>query len=201
MNVIDLFSTPVCVKHLKSLSKTVVKKIYTYETKEDWQFKILQSKNTYILDEIFLKNLKKEINSFIKEYVDEILKPSSDLKFYITQSWLNYTNKKQTHNPHFHPNSIISGVYYINADPKLDYILFKKNVFEQIKIYPKEFNKYNSDTWWIPAATGKLILFPSCLMHQVGNVEETYGKRVSLAFNVFAKGKFGSTKTLTELKI
>ena len=38
-----------------------------------------------------LKNLKKEINSFIKEYVDEILKPSSDLKFYITQSWLNYT--------------------------------------------------------------------------------------------------------------
>tara|TARA_Y100000814_G_C12235589_1_gene369827 strand:- start:209 stop:814 length:606 start_codon:yes stop_codon:yes gene_type:complete len=201
MNIVDLFSTPVCVKNLKPLSKAVVKKIYAYETKEDWQFKILQSKNTYILDEIFLKNLKKEINSFIKEYVDEILKPSSDLKFYITQSWLNYTNEKQTHNPHFHPNSIISGVYYINADPKLDYILFKKNVFEQIKIYPKEFNKYNSDTWWIPAATGKLILFPSCLMHQVGNVEETYGKRVSLAFNVFAKGKFGSTKTLTELKI
>ena len=201
MNVVDLFSTPVCVKNLKPLSKAVVKKFMHMKQKEDWQFKILQSKNTYILDEIFLKNLKKEINSFIKEYVDEILKPSSDLKFYITQSWLNYTNEKQTHNPHFHPNSIISGVYYINADPKLDYILFKKNVFEQIKIYPKEFNKYNSDTWWIPAATGKLILFPSSLMHQVGNVEETYGKRVSLAFNVFAKGKFGSTKTLTELKI
>ena len=78
-------------------------------------------------------------------------------------------------------------MYYINADPKLDYILFKKNVFEQIKIYPKEFNKYNSDTWWIPAATGKLILFPSSLMHQVGNVEETYGKRVSLALMFLQK--------------
>ena len=38
-------------------------------------------------------------------------------------------------------------------------------------------------------------------MHEVGNVEKTYGKRVSLAFNVFAKGDFGSKETLTELKI
>ena len=38
-------------------------------------------------------------------------------------------------------------------------------------------------------------------MHEVGNVEETYGKRISLAFNVFAKGDFGSRQTLTELKL
>lgn len=201
MNVIELFPIPVCEKYLEPLSKTTLQKFFKYETKPDWEYKILQSKNTYILEEKPFKNLKKQIDSFIQQYVDEILKPSSNLNFYITQSWLNYTNEKQTHNPHFHPNSIISGVYYICADPKLDFIRFKKNTFEQIKVYPKQFNKYNADTWWIPAATNKLILFPSCLMHEVGNVEETYGKRISLAFNVFAKGDFGSRETLTELKL
>jgi uncharacterized protein (TIGR02466 family) len=201
MNVIDLFPTPVCEKYLEPLSKSTLQKFFKYETKPDWEFKVLQSKNTYILEEKPFKNLKKEINFFIQQYVNEILKPSSNLNFYITQSWLNYTGEKQIHYPHFHPNSIISGVYYISADPKLDFIRFKKNVFDQIKIYPKQFNKYNSDTWWIPAATNKLILFPSCLMHEVGNVKETYGKRISLAFNVFAKGDFGSRQTLTELKL
>ena len=38
-------------------------------------------------------------------------------------------------------------------------------------------------------------------MHEVGNVKKTYGKRISLAFNVFVKGDLGSKQTLTELKI
>jgi len=201
MNIVNLFPTPVCVKYLKPLSKLILQKILKHKTKPDWQFNVLQSQNTYILEEKFLKNLKKQIDSFIQEYVDEIIKPRKNLKFYITQSWLNYTGEKQIHYPHFHPNSIISGVYYINADPKLDFILFKKNVYDQIKIYPSKFNIHNSDTWWIPAATNKLILFPSSLMHEVGNVKKTYGKRISLAFNVFAKGDLGSKQTLTELKI
>ena len=191
----------VFVFHLCNLTKIELYKILKHKTKPDWQFNVLQSQNTYILEEKFLKNLKKQIDSFIQEYVDEIIKPSKNLKLYITQSWLNYTGEKQRHYPHFHPNSIISGVYYISADPKLDFILFKKNVYDQIKIYPSEFSIHNSDTWWIPAATNKLILFPSSLTHEVGNVKKTYGKRISLAFNVFVKGDLGSKQTLTELKI
>ena len=50
MNVVDLFSTPVYVKNLKPLSKAVVKKIYAYETKEDWQFKFYKVKiPTYLM--------------------------------------------------------------------------------------------------------------------------------------------------------
>ena len=201
MNVIDLFPTPVCEKYLNPLSKNVLDKIYKYKMKPDWQYKVLKSENTYVLDDKPLKPLKKQIDAFVQEYINTIIKPSSDLKFYITQSWLNYTGEKQIQVPHFHPNSIISGVYYVNADPSLDYIVFKKNVYDQIKIYPSEFNLYNADTWWIPAETNKVILFPSSLMHEVGHREETYGKRLSLAFNVFAKGDFGSKETLTKLKI
>ena len=65
-------------------------------------------------------------------------------------------------------------------------ILGLKNVYDQIKIYPSEFNPYNADTWWLPAETNKVILFPSSLMHEVGNVKKLMVK-VSLAFNVLQK--------------
>ena len=94
MNVVDLFPTPVCETYLEPLSKSTLQKFFKYETKPDWEFKILQSKNTYILNEKPFKNLKKQINVFIQQYVDEILKPSGNLNFYITQSWLNYTNNR-----------------------------------------------------------------------------------------------------------
>ena len=55
MNIINLFPTPVCEKYLEPLSKTTIQKIYAYETKPDWEFKILQSKNTYILEQKPLK--------------------------------------------------------------------------------------------------------------------------------------------------
>ena len=65
---------------------------------------------------------------------------SDRTSFYITQSWLNYTNEKQVHYPHSHPNSIISGVYYINANPKFDYIRFKKRGISSS-------NKRNPSNW------------------------------------------------------
>jgi hypothetical protein len=33
---------------------------------------------------------------------------------YITQSWLNYTETNQYHHKHEHPNSLVSGVFYVN---------------------------------------------------------------------------------------
>ena len=79
-------------------------------------------------------------------------------------------------------------------------ILGLKKCLRSNKNIPSEFNLYNADTWWLPAETNKVILFPSSLMHEVGNVEKTYGKRVSLAL-MFLQKDFGSKETLTELKI
>ncbi len=81
MNVIDLFPIPVCEKYLEPLSKSVLDNVHKLEKKS-------KNKNTYVLEEKFFKNLKKEINSFVQQYVDEILKPSTNIEFYITQSWL-----------------------------------------------------------------------------------------------------------------
>ena len=48
-----------------------------------------------------------------------------NIKIYITQSWLNYTNFKQYHHAHSHNNSFVSGVFYLKADKNFDFISFK----------------------------------------------------------------------------
>lgn len=156
------------------------------------------SNDTYIINNKIFKNLKKEINLIIKDYVDKIISPQTDVSFEITQSWLNYTEKNQFHHKHQHPNSLISGVFYINCDEKFDKIKFFKYGYNAINITPKVWNLFNSSSWWISVKTGDIILFPSSLTHMV-ETKEGDNTRISLAFNVFIKGTIGNNKNLTEL--
>jgi uncharacterized protein (TIGR02466 family) len=119
---------------------------------------------------------------------------------YITQSWANYTEQGQFHHKHAHPNSFISGVFYVQSDNAKDRIYFYKDGYSQLKVPPKEWNLYNSDSWWFEAITGRLVLFPSSLTHMVVAVESEK-TRVSLSFNTFLKGYVGSEDELTGLRL
>jgi uncharacterized protein (TIGR02466 family) len=157
------------------------------------------SLDRYILNSYF-PEIKKFIESGVKSYVDTVLVPKHLIEFYITQSWLNFTETGQFHHKHEHPNSIISGVFYFNADADKDKIHFYNDSYKQIFIPPKEWNIHNSNSWWFPVQTGGLIIFPSHLTHMV---EQTISNdtRVSLAFNVFAKGYLGDDDNLTGLRL
>jgi hypothetical protein len=74
----------------------------------------------------------------------------------------------------------------------------KRNDYQTIKPEIKDWNLYNSETWWFTVKTGDIILFPSFLTHMVETKEED-NTRISLAFNVFIKGNIGNNKNLTEL--
>ena len=157
------------------------------------------SNDSYILNNKIFKDLKKELDLRVKDYFDKIICPDNNIKPYITQSWLNYTETNQYHHKHAHPNSLISGVFYINCDEKFDKIkFFKRNNYETIKIEIKKWNLWNSENWWFPIKTGDIIMFPSSLTHMV-ETKQGSNTRISLAFNVFIKGKVGDNKKLTEL--
>lgn len=158
------------------------------------------SENRYVLNDPALRSLKTYIQTGIDHYVNQVIIPKNSVEFYITQSWLNYTNTGEHHHRHEHPNSIISGVYYINAEPQNDKIHFHKNDYKQICIPAKEFNIFNSEAWWFPVESGKLIIFPSHLTHVVEQTVST-STRISLAFNVFARGSLGDEGELTALTI
>lgn len=156
------------------------------------------SLNRYIVNEPEMATIKAEIQTAIDYYMDNIIKAKPEVKAYITQSWMNFTSEKQWHHKHEHPNSFLSGVYYIDADKENDKITFFKNGYKQIKLQPSEWIWWNAESWWFEVESGKIVVFPSHLTHMV---EQKAGKNVrcSLAFNTFLKGKIGVTEELTEL--
>ena len=157
------------------------------------------SRDTYILNQKVFSKLKKDLNLKVKDYFEKVLSTTDEATPYITQSWLNYTETNQYHHKHEHPNSLVSGVFYINCHEELDKIkFFKKDLYQTIKPRIKEWNLYNSDSWFFHVKTGDIIMFPSSLTHMVENKEGT-NTRISLSFNTFIKGNLGIKNELTEL--
>ena len=161
----------------------------------------INTKDNYILNRKEFKNINKILTEHCQKYLDTVICPKDNIKLYITQSWLNYTDANQFHHKHEHPNSVVSGVLYFDLDIKNDKILFSHSKgYQQIspEINNKKFNLWNSTTWFFPVETGNLIMFPSSTTHQV-ETKQGDNTRISLAFNTFYKGSVGSNSRLTEL--
>ena len=200
--IVGLFPTPIYTDKLnrklslEELSFVDEAKLNTHKNVGN-----IGSNDNYILDNEIFKHLKEELYLRVHDYFDAIFCPANKIIPYITQSWLNYTEKYQYHHKHQHPNSLVSGVFYINCDEKFDKInFFKDNAYKTIKPEVKDWNIWNSESWWFPVKTGDIILFPSSLTHMV-ETKQGDNTRISLAFNVFIKGTIGKKNKLDELII
>lgn len=156
------------------------------------------SNEQHILDIDDLIDLKKLINENLQSYTDTVINPQKELEIYITNSWLNISRQGEQHHKHSHVNSLISGVYYVKTGSD-DSITFYHNRYNQIKIYPKEYNIFNSDSWTIPVSSGDILLFPSYLDHGVTSCNNDI--RISLAFNTFIRGSIGTSSSSTYLEL
>jgi uncharacterized protein (TIGR02466 family) len=193
----NLFPTPIGFYELdKPLLDKEVRFIKDLETRTN-------EGNTTSLDNYLLKSKEmKRIAAFVdqcvQDYFQEVYAPKHEVKPYVTQSWANYTNKGQFHHKHSHPNSFISGVFYVAADAAKDRIFFYKDGYHQIKVKTERWNLWNSESWWFEVGVGKIVLFPSNLTHMVETVQAE-DTRISIAFNTFLEGIVGENKDLTEL--
>jgi len=200
-NIYSIFPTPIYISKLNR--KLTASELRFVEKNKKDSFKNegnITSNNNYILNEKPFLNIKKQLNLRVKDYFEKVLSTTDAITPYITQSWLNYTETNQYHHKHAHPNSLVSGVFYINCHKELDKIKFFDNTYKTINPEIKNWNLWNSQTWWFTVKTGDIILFPSSLTHMVENKEGT-NTRISLAFNVFIKGTIGDNKRLTELML
>ncbi len=200
-NIYSIFPTPIYLSNLnreltsKELSFIDKTKLDVYNNEGN-----VTSNNNYILNNTPFKNLKEELDLRVKDYFDKVISPANNITPYITQSWLNYTETNQYHHKHHHPNSLVSGVFYINSNKKHDKIKFFNEKYQTIKLDTENFNLWNSESWWFEVKTGDVILFPSSLTHMVEN-KQGDNTRISLAFNTFVKGTIGNHKKLDELII
>ena len=157
------------------------------------------TKNHNVLDMKELSSVRKYVNDALNNFFQTVYSPQREVRLDITQSWINFSKKGDYHHTHTHQNSFLSGVFYIKADREKDKIYFYKEEYAQLRVYPKEYNEYNSYSWWIDVGGGDLLLFPSNLTHGVNTVETD--ERISLSFNTFPVGLVGGHYNSNSLEI
>ena len=197
-----LFPTPVMFGEMgRSYTKEELAFFKKHQSKTVKNNGNVNTADNYILNQPELADIKKVLDVYVNEFYFNILCVKDKIKPYITQSWINYTKSGEFHHRHAHPNSMVSGVLYLDSDIDKDKIMFyNSEAYKRIKPDIATWNLYNSESWWFPVGTGALVMFPSELQHMV---EQKQGKnlRTSLSFNTFIKGDIGVNNELTELKL
>jgi uncharacterized protein (TIGR02466 family) len=200
MPVFSLFPIPVYETSLdRPLTEKEITFVGNHEQKVNKNEGNFTSRDREILNRSEMSSLKEFILNQTRAYINTVIAPKEQLDPYISLSWLNYTYENGFHHKHSHSNSIISGVFYIQVLED-DKIVFYNQKYKALDITPKQYNIFNSESWWIPVQQNSLLLFPSDLVH--GVEKNVHNKtRVSLAFNIFCRGDFGNRHGLNWLQL
>ena len=193
-----VFPTPVQIYKYENSIEKELKYIEGVEWKQQVANANFKTKDSYLTKHEQLKDLTSFFKECIDDYCNTII--NSEQRLVITQLWGNKNPKGSKHHEHVHPNSILSGVFYLRQDPKLPPIQFSKSNQESMKLDPRKYNTYNAETFLLPCTSGELILFPSSLRHSVP-VNQGDEERISLSFNTFSVDALGSEENLTHLDI
>lgn len=175
-------------------------------TKECEYERMFSNNGDYTVDKYILNKLPDLQDEILKKvflFTEKYLK-IKDIDFYFTNSWIVQHQPNDWGQPHHHKNSLLSGVYYLDAEENCGDITFIKGYNEQ-EIFPlaitpeySEYNYINSTEMNFKVETGKLFIFPSNLMHKIKK-NKTNKNRYSLAFNLFCKGTFGKNEAVLKL--
>jgi uncharacterized protein (TIGR02466 family) len=193
-----VFPTPVQIYKYEDSIEKELKHVEGIEWKQQVANANFKTKDSYLTKHEQLKDLTSFFKECIDDYCNTII--NSEQRLVITQLWGNRNPKGSKHHEHVHPNSIISGVFYLRQDPKLPPIQFSKSNQDSMKLDPRKYNSYNAETFLLPCTSGELILFPSNLRHSVP-VNQGDEERISLSFNTFSIDALGSEENLTHLDI
>jgi uncharacterized protein (TIGR02466 family) len=141
-----------------------------------------------------------EVNSIM-----EFLKIKKD-SCYLTSMWANVGVKPEYFHPtHIHPNSLLSGIFYISmpeqsvgtsfCDPRPSARILEPSY--------KELNQWNSGVYTADNKEGRMYIFPSYLPHFVHQKFEPHqhdNKRITISFNAMITGKIDNKTAPLELK-
>ena len=153
--------------------------------------------------EAFLHNepefewLSKLVTKLGKEYVKFMQYKYDDIV--CNGMWANVYRREEDLHRHTHPNSFISGVYYM-TDDNSDIKFYDPRTDVRSVIMPEQYeNFFNAFIIGIKPIKGMCILFPSWLKHSV--VPQPAGFRVSIAFNLMLEGKIGTHRKKTAIEL
>jgi uncharacterized protein (TIGR02466 family) len=105
--------------------------------------------------------------------------------------WANINPKEGMNQPHIHPNSLFSGVYYVKSNPQAGRLkIYDPRPGAQI-VMPVRLEGQPPKHLWRDAnldpVTGRLIMFPAWLWHAV-EPNQSNDLRISVSFNFIQQG-------------
>ena len=173
------------------------------------EFKRMESNNGDFSNNFqILKNVPVDLDKTLLRHVRIFLEKGLCLNLHkhwpeIVCSWIVRHGKNDFAHNHWHENSHFSCVYYINQEENGNIWLendAKSNItYSGFKFEYTDDNSFNCNNYKLDVKSGDLIMFPSCMLHNVEkNIKDTY--RYSLAFNVFMKGSFGNDEYQLEIR-
>jgi uncharacterized protein (TIGR02466 family) len=193
----NLFPTPVFEFNLanKIDFKRIEKFIESYhkDYKENWnkysQHDIISTEDNLHMDSRF-----SELVSLLNSYVHVVMNRLNieNNGYHLLGLWANIHRRCTTHHSHQHPNSLLSGVLYVNVpknsgalyfeDPRDSKTIIEYNSGSDLK------SMYQYRSWEFLPKVGKLIIFPSWLRHGTQPSSLKDGEyRISMSFNVYPK--------------
>tara|TARA_B100000927_G_C16463642_1_gene468865 strand:+ start:1416 stop:2003 length:588 start_codon:yes stop_codon:yes gene_type:complete len=127
-----------------------------------------------------------DLQSAIKECLDDYCKEVGLEENVIVNSWCNILKEGGSVKRHRHDKSVLSGAYYPSSDPD-DCPLLIENPTEifkmtETKVYDTEFNV---SAIGVPTAKGKLVIWPSYLYHETQ--KNSSDERYTISFNTLDK--------------
>lgn len=106
----------------------------------------------------------------------------------IDDIWVNINGYKDYNLAHDHPGCMISGVYYVKNTHIGGDIMFDSPYSALMNGYwwnnLEKYNDYTSSQYRVESSVGKLILFPSWLIHFVMPNKNEKEERISISFNL-----------------
>jgi uncharacterized protein (TIGR02466 family) len=188
-SVMLIGAVPAFCKILPNIDENVIEYV------KNIQYEDFASKTGYvscdkkILENENLKKLKEIIEESVLIYTNKILGMKNNLKFKITNSWVNKHKENDYIPEHSHSNCLISGVLYLQTNPDSgDFLIKNLNSFSNL-IVPDFENTtiFNLSHFRIKPENNMIVLFPSHLIH-MAEKNKSPMDRYSLAFDFFPFG-------------
>jgi len=201
MEILNLRPIPIaCERNGYSINKkelNVIKKI-KYKKPENGLY---ISETITVLENKTLVSLKKFMIEKAEEYTRNVLEIKDQI--YLTQSWCTLNPTNAFHEPHDHPNTFISIVYYAQCkNGTLRFYLNTTSIREcfNFQYTPNKFNIYNSQIWDFSVTTGDIVLFPGHIRH--GSLpNKSSESRIIVGANFFIKGRLGTKEQVSLITI
>lgn len=202
MDLVDIFPATIAVSELKTLTPDIIAKAKdmidlntTTAVHGDGSYTHEQQ----LLNKVLFREVKQEILGLCREFAKAHSHQVDDI--IICNSWGNVVAQGENIHYHLHNNAYISGSFYLTDGSAFN--ILNQHHGHLFGFAPARIpgdNYRNMESFTINPKPGRIILFPSNLMHCV-LPSKSPARRYSVAFNAIPVGRIGSVSSLMEIRV